>query len=295
VQDVGERFLRNIWRFGLMVDTERFFTEGRPVGLYESDCGLMFFEPRPAGDDAFYSQFYRRVDAHAFLNAYLESRTEYVEAARHVPTGARVLDIGCGPGEFRTHLPHATFRGLDPFAPPEADASVVRETLEQHLARNAASYDVVTAFQVIEHVAEPREFAGQMAELLKPGGLMILAAPLHPSPLSELPNFLLNAPPHHMTWWTKDAFAALADALGLEPVVIDELPVSPHQGPIHWMHRFSFRHTPPPPHDYYFADRLSWHVSQIAAFWLAQLAIRFKPLPKGARPIDVMLVARKPG
>jgi SAM-dependent methyltransferase len=294
VQDIGWRFLRNIWRFGLGVDAKRFFQEGRNFALYESDCGLMFFEPRFPGDEAFYSQFYRRVDAHRFLSRYLDSRIEYVEAARHIPSGALVLDIGCGPGEFRHHLPHATFRGLDPYAPPEADDLVVRETLEQHLAHGAGRYDVVTAFQVIEHVAEPREFAAQMVKLLKPGGLLILAAPLHPSPLTEIPNFLLNAPPHHMTWWSKEALAALAEVLAVEPVLIAELPASPHQGPLHWMHRLAFRHTDSPPHDRYFADLVSWHASQILGYWLAQIAWRLKPLPEGAAPIDVMLVARKP-
>lgn len=294
VQDISERFLRDLWHFGLGVDTRRFFQDGKNVGLYESDCGLMFFEPRHPGDEAFYSQFYRRADVHRYLNSFAESRTEYAEAARHVPPGALVLDVGCGPGEFRHHLPHATFRGLDPFAPPDAHTSVVRETLEQHLNHNAGNYDVVTAFQLIEHVAEPREFAGEMVKLLKPGGLLILVAPLHPSPLSEIPNFLINAPPHHMTWWSQPAFAALADVLGLDPVRIAELPVSPHQGPIHWMHRFSLRHSDPAPNERYYAGRLSWHLSQIFAFSLAQLAARFKTLPAGARPIDVMLVARKP-
>jgi 2-polyprenyl-3-methyl-5-hydroxy-6-metoxy-1,4-benzoquinol methylase len=294
VQEIGERFLRNIWRFGLGVDARRFFQDGKSLGLYESDCGLMFFEPRHPGDAAFYAQFYRRADVHRYLNSFVESRTEYLEAARHVPAGALVLDVGCGPGEFRRHLAHATFRGLDPYAPADADASVIRETLEQHLAHNAGSYDVVTAFQLIEHVAEPREFAAEMVKLLKPGGLLILVAPLHPSPLSEIPNFLINAPPHHMTWWSKPAFAALAETLGLEPVRIAELPASTHQGPIHWLHRLSFRHTEPPPNDRYYLDRLSWHASQVVAFWLARVAWRFKALPKGAKPIDVMLVARKP-
>jgi SAM-dependent methyltransferase len=294
VQEISSSLLRNIWRFGLGVDTARFFPAGGSVGLYESDCGLMFFEPRSPGDAAFYAHFYERVDAHRFLGTFLDSRTEYVEAARHVPPDALVIDVGCGAGQFCRHLPHAKFRGLDPFAPRDAGPAVVRETLEQHLESNAGRYDVATAFQVIEHVAEPREFAANMARLLRPGGLLILVAPLCPSPLSEMPNFLVNAPPHHMTWWSKAAFAALAGALGLDPVRIDELAASPHQGPIHWMHRLSLQRTDRAPNDVYFGSRPSWHASQILAYWLSRLAWRFKTLPDGARPIDVMLVARKP-
>jgi SAM-dependent methyltransferase len=295
VQDVGAGFLRDMWRLMAGVDAARFFPAGGSIGLYESDCGLMFFEPRPAGDAEFYTKLFERFDTHRFMRKHARSRAEYIEAARHVPRGARVLDVGCATGEFRHHLPHATFCGLDPFAPPDADASVVRETLEQHLQRNAGGYDVVTAFQVIEHVAEPREFAEGLAKLLKPGGLLILGVPLHPSPLTEIPNYLINAPPHHMTWWSKDALAALSDALGLEPLAISALPASPQNGQTLWIQRLSLRRTDPPPNDAYFGNRVSWLLSPVLAYWLSQIAMRIKMLPRNAAPTAVMLVARKPG
>jgi SAM-dependent methyltransferase len=293
VQGISAKFVRDMWRYAGGVDVDRFFAGRDEVGLYESECGLMFFEPRTAGDQAFYSEFYARIDAHGVLNAGIDSRVEYLAAARHIPPGAAVIDVGCGGGEFRRHLRHANFRGLDPFAPADAHESVLRESLEQHLQGNAGTYDVATAFQVVEHVTEPRAFVARMADLLKPGGLLIVVVPLHPSPLSEIPNWLLNAPPHHLTWWCKPALAALARELALDPVAIEELPVSPHQGPVLWLHRLCMVRTDPPPNERYFAAQWSWYAGLALAYALSRLAVRLKPLPAGARPVDVMLVARK--
>lgn len=211
-----------------------------------------------------------------------------------VGPGMRVLDVGCGIAGFRTHLPHARYTGLDPYAPPAAPDCVVRESLPDHAAHNAGAYDVVTAFQVIEHVPDIVGFARDMVTLLRPGGLLILCGPLHPSRLTEIPNFVLNLPPHHLSWWNKPAFAALAEVLGLVPVEVTELPPSPHAAIVDWLHRFSLARSDPPPRECYFAHRWSWHFSLAASYALARIADRLLPPPPSTRPYDVLLAARRP-
>jgi SAM-dependent methyltransferase len=62
------------------------------------------------------------------------------------------------------------------------------------------SYDVTCAFQVVEHVQEPLAFISAMNRLTKPGGTIILSAPNGEGYISRCRD-LLNAPPHHFTWW----------------------------------------------------------------------------------------------
>jgi SAM-dependent methyltransferase len=294
VHGVSANVIKGIWKTGQGVDVSHLFEGHERVTLYESPTGLMFFEPRIVGDGKFYDTYYAKWHVHEGLTYLSESRVDYMRSAKHIPAGAKVVDVGCGPGVFRAHLKHAHYTGLDPYAAPDVDDVVIRETLEEHANKRAGTYDAATAFHVIEHVPDPRRHAELMVKLLKPGGLLILAAPLHPSPLSEIPNFPINIPPHHVTWWNPKAFTALAHELGLEVVEASELPPSPHQGQFYWLHRLLFKNTDyKGPSQRYIAHRWSWHASIALAFALSGLAHRIKPMPANVRPVDAYLVARK--
>lgn len=293
IHGVSARFLEGFWQRAQGVDVKRLFKGIDRVTLYESPTGLVFFEPRIIGDGDFYETYYRRWDVHSGLNLSSDKRIDYMRSAKHIPEGASVLDVGCGPAMFRHHLPHARYTGLDPYAEDELGGIVVRETLEEHARKHAGSYDAACAFHVIEHVPDPLLHARQMVELLKPGGLLILAAPLHPSLLTEIPNLPLNIPPHHVTWWNPGAFTALAEELGLTVVEASALPPSPHQGVICWLSRLLIARTAPPPDERYVANRWSWHLSLWLGYALARIATRIRTIPGDGRPVDAYLVARK--
>jgi SAM-dependent methyltransferase len=294
VHGVAASTLAGLWRLAGAGDIAHLLPREGQVVLYESDTGLYFFEPRTPGDGRFYDRFYHRHDAYHLLSARAHGRTEFAQAARHIPDDALVLDVGCGNGEFAEHIPGRTYRGLDPYAAPGAPAWVVRETLEEHLAKARGTYDVVTAFQVIEHVPDPRDFAARLVDLLRPGGTLVMAAPLYPSPATEIPNFLLNAPPHHLTWWNVGAFGALAEVLGVEPLEIAECPYSPHEAFVYWMRRFSLARVGRPPDERYFAHRWGWHLSLALSYLLGRGAARWLPPPRSGRSCNVLMAARKP-
>ncbi|MGQ0671563.1 MAG: class I SAM-dependent methyltransferase [Hyphomicrobium sp.] len=293
VHGVSANVIKGIWKTGQGVDVSHLFAGHDRVTLYESPTGLFYFEPRITGDGNFYDTYYSKWHVHEGLTHKYEQRVDYIRSGKHIPAGAKVVDVGCGPGVFRHHLGHAHYTGLDPYAGPDVDDVVIREQLEVHAEKRAGHYDAATAFHVIEHVPDPRRHAELMVKLLKPGGLLILAAPLHPSPLTEIPNMPINIPPHHVTWWNPSAFTALANELGLEVVEATALPPSPHQGQFYWLHKLLFKRTDPPPNERYIAHRWSWHASIALAYQLARLAHRIKPMPSGVKPVDAYLVARK--
>jgi SAM-dependent methyltransferase len=101
---------------------------------------------------------------------------------RYIP-GGRLLDIGCGNGHSVRLYQLA---GWDAWGvePNEAAAryaqaaglQVLVGTLEQ--ARFPPDYfDVVTVYQVLEHVASPRDLLAEVYRVLKPGGQLLISVP----------------------------------------------------------------------------------------------------------------------
>ena len=101
--------------------------------------------------------------------------------------GLRILDIGCGAGLLSEPIARLGARvlGADPSAENIAVARQhafqsaleidYRETTVQALSREGARFDAVLAMEVVEHVADLNLFVECCAEMVNPGGLMIVA------------------------------------------------------------------------------------------------------------------------
>ena len=133
--------------------------------------------------------------------------------------GLRILDVGCGGGLLAEPLVHlgAKVTGLD--ASSEAIAVAVRHaktsglSIEyrtggvEDLAKGKERFDIITAFEIIEHVADLDSFLAAVARLLKPGGMLILAT-LNRTPQSFLlgivaAEYVLGWVPCGTHQWTK--------------------------------------------------------------------------------------------
>ncbi|MGH6836152.1 MAG: class I SAM-dependent methyltransferase [Methylocella sp.] len=257
VQWVAARLLTDLWRIEFKTDARPSFRGVDRFGLWESPTGLYFFDPPLEGDRAFYVGFYSRVNAKK-LYSDKAIRQEFLIAARRIEAGARVLDVGCGFASFRSCVPQATYTGLDPhFAEGGAIIGVRNETLAQHLVERAGFYDAVCAFEVLEHVSAPASLFAQMAQAVKPGGLIFVGVPHVPSALTRIPNFLLNAPPHHLTWWTKPALTELAKGANAVIEGIEHVPWGDHDSLIFWIERC----TPGKCTGEHYRGAWSWHAA----------------------------------
>ena len=291
VQSIRSAFLTRAWRYAFRVDVAGTLRQHPFYHLWESPVGLYFFDPMIEGDHEFYTGLYRRL---GFLETWWldHTRNEFKLAARHIKPGDRVLDVGCGSGAFRNAVPKASYVGLEPnFAEGRGIDYIRNETLADHLAAHAGQYDAVCAFQVLEHLKTPAATFAEMVRAARPGGLVIVGVPHVPSAATRIPNFLINAPPHHLTWWTRSALTALAERNGTSVVAIDQVPWGPQDAFVYWAARFS----PIRCQDIHFKNRVSWHMSVLCGAIVGRFMHSLRRVPKDANDegTSLLLVARK--
>jgi 2-polyprenyl-6-hydroxyphenyl methylase/3-demethylubiquinone-9 3-methyltransferase len=80
--------------------------------------------------------------------------------------GARVTGIDPAPNNIEVAKRHAAKTGVDVH---------YRNITAEDLAASGEQFDVVTALEVIEHVAGQKAFVATLSQLVKPGGLLFLA------------------------------------------------------------------------------------------------------------------------
>jgi 2-polyprenyl-3-methyl-5-hydroxy-6-metoxy-1,4-benzoquinol methylase len=107
----------------------------------------------------------------------------------HVGSGQRVLDLGCGEGRFAAELLRAGAEvvAVDVAEEPLRRARAAHPELELKLLDGEgawdlpdASFDVVWAGEVIEHVADTAGWLSEVRRVLRPGGTLLLTTPAHP-------------------------------------------------------------------------------------------------------------------
>ena len=291
VQFVKARFLVSAWKLVFGVPTRPSFGDVERFGLWESPTGLYFFDPMIEGDQEFYAKFHARL-IEAGLWSPNSIRTEFEIAARRIAPGQRVLDVGCGFASFRAVIPYADYVGLDPNLPADNRAAgIFKQTLQDHLREHAEAYDVVCSFQVIEHVASPTHFFSEMVRAARPGGLVIVGVPHIPSALTRIPNFLLNAPPHHLTWWTPKALEILSEQHATVVESIEVIPWGKDNALLYWMERCS----PIRCRDIHYRNVLSWHAAALVSYLGGHLIKKLRGVPETTdEGSGLLLIARRP-
>lgn len=121
--------------------------------------------------------------------------------------GKSALDVGCGAGLLAEPLARLGAKVTAVDAAPELIEVAKAHAAGQGLAIDygavgveavAGRFDLITAMEVIEHVADPQAFVDDLAKRLAPGGLLILSTP-------------------NRTAWSKLLTITLAEGLGRIP------------------------------------------------------------------------------
>lgn len=279
------------WKSDFRIDVARLF-EGVDELSFRRDpaTGRMFFDPPIEGDARFY-QALREFDWY-----HPATKQEFATAARWHSAGEPVLDIGAGACGFAAHVPHEDYIGLETDdaavrAAREAGLGVHNSDMAAFLASGQADpAGLVTAFQVLEHVADPDGFIAGMVRLARPGGHVAIGVPDAGSYVADLPDFMLNAPPHHLTWWTESALEQAMMAAGLRIKAVCRFEVEPWEKQLWWMAQLA-RLARPDSAARFGAALRARKVASFLGSWVLQVL----PIPKRARGSTLLMIGEKAG
>ena len=211
-----------VWLYKRMsINTSDLFRNIESLDYCEcNSCKLRYFDPVVSGDNDFYGQL------QSMEWYYLhDNKTEYEFSSKLIKPTDKVLDVGSGRGVFASHITCAFYQGLDTSTKAielakKDGRNVIGETIERHAAKFKNYYDVVVAFQVLEHVSNVNVFFRCCVDSLKNGGHFIIAVPNNDSFLQYATNNALDIPPHHQLHWNERSLKFIANKYSLEVVSV---------------------------------------------------------------------------
>jgi len=207
----------SVWNTTFSDEVLHTYGDATSVSLYECDhCSLQWFEPALEGDARFYQELHRGI-------GYEPWRWEFTAAGRRIADGNRVVEIGAGHGAFVRSIVNRSLSVEVLDKNPDAaellrqHGIAVRESDVREDARERPSRaDVVCAFQVLEHVIDVAGFLSALADIVVPGGLVMVSVPNRNRYRDSLEP--MDNPPHHLTRWAPETLRRAADLIDLEVI-----------------------------------------------------------------------------
>lgn len=154
------------------------------------DCGIIFQFPRPSEDAmiAYVNREYTNGHYEEYVTAR-EMKLDHfrwrMKRMRPYLKHGRLLDVGCSCGYFLEVAGEEQYdvQGLEfsssaiAAAAPTIRSRIRQASVDELEKQQPDRYDVVTAFDLIEHLDQPKEFLNTVASLLSPSGTLALSTP----------------------------------------------------------------------------------------------------------------------
>jgi SAM-dependent methyltransferase len=133
----------------------------------------------------------------------LSRRRIALQMLESLPLSAKILDAGCGSGEIAAKLIERGYEvwGVDIAEPMVARAAArfgsdrFRVADIEHMPFATNTFDAVICLGVIEYLASDEAALREIARVLKPGGIALLATPSAISPMKHLDSAFLQLMP----------------------------------------------------------------------------------------------------
>ena len=169
-----------------------------------------------------YQQMAELDHRHWWYRARRRILAELIRREARPPANAQILEIGCGTGHNLAMLSgfgHIDGLELDDEARALSEKRLGRKVMSSPLPELAEvsnrHYDLIGAFDVIEHIENDRAALASIATKLKPGGKFVMAVPAHQWMWSA--HDVVN---HHKRRYSKRSLKALIEG---SPLQLDKI------------------------------------------------------------------------
>lgn len=185
----------------------------RANGLY----GAGYFT---SGDNDGYTDYGRDASLHL---ANGNDRLDDIEKVRG-PGGGVMVDVGCAYG-YTLDIAHArgwATLGVDVSPHAREVAATKGHKVFERLDAVPGPVDVVSFYQVLEHMVEPRLQLRAALDLVRPGGLLVLETWDASSAIARLSGKFWHqlSPPSVVHIWTKDSVRRMVEDIGFVEVTV---------------------------------------------------------------------------
>jgi 2-polyprenyl-3-methyl-5-hydroxy-6-metoxy-1,4-benzoquinol methylase len=155
----------------------------------------------------------------------------------HLPPGD-LLDVGCSHGAFVALSALAGYKStgleLSPwvveYAKETFKVPILNGPIEAQ-GLKTASFDVITLFDVLEHLQDPRRSIQECARILSPGGMLVIQTPCFPSGTTyeqlqktEDPFLKMMLPDEHLFLFSEQSVSRLLGEVGLKYFQFEKAP-----------------------------------------------------------------------
>ena len=195
------------------------------------NCSLVWLKDSPSPDQmgVHYGPKYDRIIAMAGENSPSKSKGRSEIIDRYILSGA-LLDMGCNSGAFLACLKSSRWRlfGIEMSAEAARRAEIttgatifVGDILEANYPPE--SFDVITCFDVLEHVYSPRMVLQRVCEWLKPGGIFYTQLPnIDSGEARSFKSYWYGLElPRHISHFSPQSLRYLAKLVDLQEVSIE--------------------------------------------------------------------------
>ncbi len=187
------------------------------------DCKSRFFDAaqHPVDIGSIYQDYVPRAEFRR--SPYWQFRKrEIVKTLGRSPSS--VLDVGCRTGDFLMHFDSSIRREGVELSTAAAKMATGRgllvhaRRLEELDFRD--TYDVVTAFAVLEHLIEPEQFLGKLKTVVADDGVLVIMTPSHQCLKTWLIDHFtgrrwhMYSPPEHLNFFSVGYFDQYLEAHG---------------------------------------------------------------------------------
>lgn len=206
------------------------------------DCGLFFLsleEPYEEFLKRYYQKGYflgdKKLRAYANYeedkNTIQKNMSHYLSRIKKLKSKGKILDVGCAMGFFLELAENNGFKatGIDVseyavnLAKKKYGDKVVQTSLSKAKFPDKC-FDVVTMFDLIEHLENPIEDLKKTSSLLKDNGLVVIQTGDTESKWARYSkkNWHFFAPPQHLFFYSKNNIKTLLQKAGFETVKIEK-------------------------------------------------------------------------